>query len=295
MLRWIGFKKIHATLSVMDTSYVPLILILLFISLVVGTLNIQILLKPLKKEITFSKLFKYYIISWSLGSFVPGKIGEFSIAYFLKKDKIATIGEGTSISLLDKFITLLTLLSIAAGGFFVFFSYGQALRLIMIMIIGLVIMVYSILSERGRSFIRKHILRGFSKYFEGFSKTLFFYLKKQKKVLLLNFLLTLLKWVILALVISFLFVSFNSPMPFIYVLLISVITTIISLVPISISGLGVREASAVYLFSKVGATIVITASVQLINLVIVYSISITTLILFLKELNFIKVIKNRRF
>ena len=176
-----------------------------------------------------------------------------------------------------------------------FFSYGQALRLIMIMIIGLVIMVYSILSERGRSFIRKHILRGFSKYFEGFSKTLFFYLKKQKKVLLLNFLLTLLKWVILALVISFLFVSFNSPMPFIYVLLISVITTIISLVPISISGLGVREASAVYLFSKVGATIVITASVQLINLVIVYSISITTLILFLKELNFIKVIKNRRF
>src|SRR3989344_4185813 len=76
----IGFQKIIGT--ILTVNYLSLIIVFITIILnnIIGPWNLLVLTNKLKK-IKFLSMLKYYILSWSLGLFVLGKIGEFSIVY----------------------------------------------------------------------------------------------------------------------------------------------------------------------------------------------------------------------
>ena len=84
----VGLSSIISVLKELNWYYIPLVIVTWICLFILGTLNIAILLKPLKKKINKLKLFSYYILSWSFGLFIPGKIGEFALVYFLKKEKL---------------------------------------------------------------------------------------------------------------------------------------------------------------------------------------------------------------
>ena len=120
-------------------------------------------------------------------------------------------------------------------------------------------------------------MRSFSKKFEGFSKSLFGYFRKFKKELLLNLFLTVIKFFLSAFATYLFFFAFNEfRVGYFNTLLITSITTILSMIPISLNGLGIKEGAAVYLFSRLGIDAAITGSVFVGILIFSYACALVT-------------------
>jgi uncharacterized protein (TIRG00374 family) len=276
----VGIANIGRLLIGFDFEYVIPIIISLALIFFWEVLNIKVLISKIN-SVGYFKLFKYHLLSWSVGLFVPGKIGQFSIIPLLKKEGVG-MGKGSAIILIDKFMTLLTLSILALCGFFIFFSVKQAFTIFGILIVLALVVIFS-LKDKSRSFIKKFILRKHAIKFEGFSKTMKFYLKDCKKRLLLNFLITMIKWATSATMIFLLFLSFNYFVDYYKILLITPMGVLVSFIPISLSGLGIRESTVAFLYSQIGVSSVAVVSVYLVNLVINYIVGAVSATLFLHE------------
>lgn len=269
LIKKVELNRITAIISEIDIYLFIAALMVYYANFVIGGFNLFLLLNPLKKNIGFIDAAKYYMTSWSIGLCIPGKIGEFSIIYFLQKHNI-TIGEGFIITIIDKLFSVLILILMASFGLFLFFDKIISIKIILLLIFLIAVFIVVIISNSGRRLIRKYILRKYAALFKGFSRTLFKYLKKEKKILLVVLLLTILKLVVASWGISLFFRSLGIYASVYNIILITSIITIISLIPISISGLGLREVSAAYLYPLIGINQNVTISAYLIILVINY-------------------------
>jgi len=272
LLYKIGFESILGVFIQMNLVYLPIIVILYFMNLYFGSLNIVILMKPIKTTMTLLDIYKYYMLSWGVGLFIPGRVGEVSLVYFLKKHDLP-LGQGFLIFFLDKFVSVLVLGIVSIVGFFIFFDVGTALWLL-----GLVLVIISfsggvIFSTFGRDKIKKYILRKYAKKFKGFSQLLKFYMTKKFHLLLLNFLNTTVRWIVSAIIYYFAFLSFGVNLPLWLIFLITCITSVMSFIPITISGLGIRESVGVYLYSLQGIEAPIVASAYLLVVICSYSVA----------------------
>jgi uncharacterized protein (TIRG00374 family) len=266
LLYKIDISKVLSVLSNTSFIYLGAVIALSYSTIWIGAYNLYLLLRPLTRNIPFSRVLRYSSISWGAGLFVPGKLGEFSIIYFLQKEKVP-LGYGTLMAIFNKLITIIALTAISIVGVYVYLPLDTARNLTIIMISGIIILI---ISETSREFIKKYILRNHAPLFKGFSKFLRYFLTKRKRLLVLTTIITLFKWIIMALMPYLLFHSFGYDAEFVHVLLITAVTAIISLIPLSISGLGVKEATAVFLFNQIGTPSEITISVFLILLAVQY-------------------------
>jgi len=268
----IGFESILVVFTSMNLSYLPIIIIMYFMNLYFGSLNIVILMKPIKTTMTLMDIYRYYMLSWGVGLFIPGRVGEVSLVYFLKKHNLP-LGQGFLIFVLDKFISVLVLGIVSTVGFFMFFDLNTALWLL-----GLVLVIISglgsvIFSGFGRDKIKKYILRKYAKKFKGFSELLKFYTTKKFHLLFLNFLNTIVRWVVSAIIYYFAFLSFGVNLPLWLIFLITCITSVMSFIPLTISGLGIRESVGVYLYSLQGVQAPIVASAYLLIVICSYGVA----------------------
>lgn len=268
----IGAKRIVETISQFDAMYIIPVLIVTLLANLVGTYKLMLLIKSLKINISFLKLYHLNFLSWCLSLFIPGRIGELFIVYFLKKEKVG-LGVGSALVIMDKLIGVIVTFALATGGMFFFFSITQSIKITLIVLIGLGISIYMILSNFGRSLIRRWVLRKWESKFAGFSKTLFLLMKKHKPVLVYNLILSLIKWILSSFVLYILFISFEQKVPVLMVAVVTATLAITSLIPMTTNGLGVKESVGVFIFTLIGIPTEITISVLLMSLVINYLIS----------------------
>lgn len=268
----VGLKEIYGSILKINLFFaIPFVFVFYILFFILGAVNLKFLLDPIKK-VPFRKLLKYHALSWSFGLFVPAKIGEFSLIFLLKKEKIP-IGKTTAISVIDKTITLITFVIFSVIGFLIFFSMIDSLKFTLILLVILFLAISSVLSNRIKSIIKK-VIGKHHIYFKGFSKTLFKYLKKNRKVLVINFLLTLIKWCIINAGLVFIyFLAFNKIVNPVYIILITAIILTIGLIPVTINGIGLKTPTAIFLYGQLGIISSIIASVYLIDLVVKYIIS----------------------
>jgi glycosyltransferase 2 family protein len=289
----LNIDSIFNILKETNLFWIFIAIILKLIVLIFGALNIKLLIIPSNKKIRFVKLIKDYSIAWSIGSFIPLRIGEFSIIYFLKKNGLKE-GIGLSISLIDRIISTIVISIVAIFGLFYLFRDFYLISILVGFIILLIISMFIITNKNIRLLIRKYILKSYSKKFSGFSE--YFILCLQNlKIILLNFLITLIKWIINALAIYLIFISLNTNILFKNVFLISCMGILLSLIPITFNGLGVREASFIFFYSKVGINANISMSVSIILLVINYIIPSIILIFNLNKFDEIKIKYRKEF
>ncbi len=278
----VGFSDISLKIISINPLILLTVFIIIFITLFIGALNLNILISPLMK-VPFSKVFQYSMISWALGLFIPGKMGEFLIIPLLKKEGIS-IGKGTAITIIDKLITILTLSLFSIIGFLLFLENKTIFKLTISILLLILIPLFFIFSKNGREIIKKYILREYSSKFEGFYKVFSYYIKKQKSILILNLIITSFKWFLSSIITYLLFIYYGYHLPIIYIFLITSMLVMITLIPLTISGLGIRESSAVLLFSLFGIKSSITISVYIIQLIVTYILGTTILLFFLKEI-----------
>ncbi len=275
LLYRVGVEAIYKTLATINPVYVALYLLTVFITMTIGAYKLKLLIDVLKKML-FSKVLRYYVLSWSTGLFVPGRLGEFILVYFLKKEGI-DLAKGTAVALIDKIIIFTALSAIAVAGFFIFLTPARALELMAILVLAFALLGMVFISKRVRWAIKKYILRKYADKFSGLSETVLYYFKSQKKSLAMNYAWTVAKWLAMAAGISALFAGLGQNVSVINSLMIISISTITTLVPITLSGLGIRESVAVFLFLKLGVAAEVTLTVFLIMLIINYVIAAISL------------------
>ena len=271
----IGLNNICQAFLTLNIVYLLLIIPVFFIVFILGAINIIILLTPLNHNLKFSHIFKYYSISWAMGLLTPARLGEFSIIYYFDRHKIG-MGPSMAAILLDKVTTTAVYLAIGLLGIILFF-YKEDMRIFLIFLtLYLLIFMMAILvfiSETGRNFV-KNILKHRANKFAGFSKTVNTYLRKRMDLVLYNTILTVIKTLLMSLIAYWLFLGFGVYISFWLVLVVSVLGSIISFIPISISGLGVRESLVIVLYAKMGIAAPIVFSNYLIMNVLNYGFAL---------------------
>lgn len=260
LLYKVGFGELYITLKGINLVYIPLFLFSTFVELAIGTIALKVLIYCLDKKMGFWRILNYHLRSFSIGLFVPAKLGEVSFIYFLKKDGLDT-GKGAVIFVLDKLTTFITLSAVAVIGIFILFEERQSMIILIFLALVFVIILYFIISNSGRDIIKKYILRKYAILFSGFSKTFFYLLKNKPQFILLNFILGFIRWGIAAFSVYTIFLAFGNAPNYFYVWLITPLTILISLIPITIAGLGIRESSAVFLYNIVNVPSYVSASV----------------------------------
>jgi len=264
----VGFSDIITTFSNLNLSVLAVILLLYPFSFIISTINLKLLSRLPNRKVSFKILLKYMVLSWSYSLFLPGKVGEFSLIYFMKQSGYK-IGEASALTLMDKLISILMLLILSSYGLIIFFGMTLALIILSSILVLLIFGMALLLSTFGRR-IGKKILRKYATIFKGFSVTLFFYFRKAKLMLLLNFLFTFLKWMLISSLFFLIFRSYDFNVSAFVVISVTAATVIVALIPISLSGLGIKESFAVFAYSHIGADPAIILTTYLLFTILTY-------------------------
>lgn len=266
-----GFENILNTFLQIKLVWLPLILFLSALSSTIGTLNIYLFVQALGYKVNYLKLIKWVWLSWATGLLVPGKFGEFSLAYLVHKHSKIKIGESTALVLLDKVITLVLFILIGSFAAFLFLPSKQALLLIGLMIAITLAGILLFFSDLGRSWIKRWLWKKLTQKFQGFSNALNHILKKPKAIIA-NFILTLLKMLIFTLYFKVAFMAFGQKVPGIYIFLLMALITLIVIIPVTVSGLGLREGAAVFFYTKLGVPAEAVMGTYLLLVIINYTL-----------------------
>lgn len=246
----IGISEFLSALARSNPVYqIPLLFIWL-VSQVLGTLALFVLIRPLRLKISFKKLFCRFMVTWSLAFATPARAGEFLMAAYLTRDGLP-IGRGIIVVFIDKIATLTITLLIAIAGAHVLIGPKLSVPLIIVLIIGIILALAISKSIKAEKKIENFFTRRFGLMSGGYSQMRTF-LSEHRTALGANLIITVLKFFTYAAFLWLVFLSINVNPPLYMVFLISALIQIVILVPITISGLGLREGATVVLFSLAG-------------------------------------------
>jgi len=272
--RWIGIIGIiifiyllfNINLTLLINQFKNINLLLFSISLLV--IIPCIFLKALKwlllvnKEdrISLVRAMIAWVAGFGVGIITPARVGDFLRAKFLK----VRLSEGLPTVLIDRLNDVLTLFIFGILCIFVILSkaiYFSYLAYLFVLFFVLFLFGVFILTNRNlilkignpfyKFFVPKKFKRFIGNNFNDFYGTLN---KLKKKEIILNFILTIFTWAIGFVQYWFLALALGLNLSYFIVFLVSPILLLVQLIPISISGIGTREAAAVLLLSVFGVS-----------------------------------------
>lgn len=226
--------------------------------LLLGALNVWILLRTMHK-ISFSNFFHIYRYSWALSLVTPGQVGDASLILFLKKYGVQ-IRQTAIAYIIDKIITITFFFLISWLGSYLFLEIlrGIWLPLIITAIASIVVgfMMFWVFPHHF-SFAMK-----IRNWIDVFVLELHVF-KHKWYILLINTMLTIVKWGVMSLCYFTAFYAFNVFVEWPEIGIIPILASLVGYIPVSISGIGTVEFTATFLFSKIGVTPSVVLSVYL--------------------------------
>jgi hypothetical protein len=210
----------------------------------------------LPENFTIRKLFSIYMIGAFFGSFMPGIIGGDAVrAYYLNK-KAKKMSLTLASIFMDRYLgyTSLMLIGILAAPFAFSYFGGSPYKWAMPFIFAAFVVgsILFFLLQIGKRF------RGMADFYEYFST-----LKTQKGTIFKAALISLLVQFLNLFIVVILAAGMGEKMPLLVLFVFLPIIITITMIPISISGLGVREGSFVILLGLIGVKPEIATSLSL--------------------------------
>lgn len=269
----VGAVNILKTFASINIVYLPAIVGLYALTLFLGGVKLWIVLKALRKNIPVSKTIIYSILSWSTGLFTPGKVGEVSLIYFLKQQGIET-GTGTGVLLIDKSLTLSTLIACSGVGMFLLFHVKSILLFLLILAAALgTIYILTFWAER----ITPLRLQSWLSSLRMSLQTVF---HGNTMLLLFAFILAIFKWCVTGMAFYIVFISLGCSSNILFVMIISMTITIINIIPITLHGLGLKEMAAIHFYSLIDIPKEAAVASSLFFSLLAYASALTVIIFF---------------
>src|SRR3989344_3462934 len=246
---FIGFGKIAESLLSFDALYLIPVTALFIAEVLAGGLNLKLLFGA-RRKLETKGFFLDYLSSWGLGFIAPGKIGDFSLAYFLRNQMPAA--ESGAIILLDKIITLFVLTMFGSVSLVLFLGQGAAAGFIAALLFLWAAGIAIILTKPGIKLLSRVSPEKYRAGIDGFSRTLGDFLAFEKRRIFLNLSLTIVKLGIQALAFVLIFSGLGVKSGFLEIFLITCASTIMSFVPLTSGGLGIKEGTFAFLALQAG-------------------------------------------
>lgn len=265
-------------------------LVLLIIMLVVQTFKWHIIAVFQDIKVPFKESFKINLMSNFYGLITPSKLGSVIRAEYLKEyTKNKNIGKGLFNFTIDKVLDITSVIFMAILFSFVFkdkislpLSFFTGLFLLF-----LLLTLFFIKKERSKIVLRFFYKKFINEKIKNKTKTTFnsFYEHiPKKRYFILFFLLNVISWLFIYLIYYFIGLSLGIKINFLYYMAILPLGTLVSLIPISIGGLGTREAALISLFALFNVSSAKVFSMSVIDYFIVGLIpSIITLFLIWRD------------
>jgi len=255
----LDLKRLFDSLQSIDISYLIFVILIFFPIILLKTLRWSAILKSRGITLPLSGLYSAYMSSFSAGGVTPGRFGD-----MLKFSYVRDAGYGLGISLSSAFsdrlwdAVLLLVLGLFGLPFIYPLSSGQnivntAFMLFMVFLIFVVILykkpVYRLLSK----LISQFIPEKYSNKLEGEGKDFFYMLLPKdfwefSKLLLL----TLASWILYFYGYYILSKALGLNVDFLILSLILSLTALLSFIPVTISGIGTRDAALIVLLKPYG-------------------------------------------
>lgn len=265
--------------------YILAVLISLLNVSLVGAYRWKILLLKKSNMIEFKNLARLSIIARSLNTLIPGNfMGD--IIRGLKSSKIGiTKGFSMASVLMDRFIALISLIFLSFFGFVLNFKILHRSELlkyyVIVVALSIVIMILLLRSNIFLFYSKK--LRETSSIFLNYVSVIFESLSLYKEKINIVFRSLLVSFISGLLTVSIFFLlskALSLSISFYFFILVVPLITVVSMVPVTIGGLGIREYAAVLLLSLTGISKIEALSISLMYFVIMLIDSIIGLLFY---------------
>lgn len=267
----VDLGEVWQELLQVDIYYLLISLVLVFIMLFIQTFKWHIIAVYQKIKIPYSESFKINLITNFYGFITPSKLGTVLRAEYLRK-YTGNFGKGFFNFVVDKILDIASIIFTAIIFSFIFkdtlnVPMGIFISIFLIFVLGTLFFIKKERSEFVLRFFHKYLL---PKKIKDRAKSVFdsFYDEVPKKrYFILFFLLNIINWIIIYLITYFIGLSLGINLGLIYYLAILPIGTIVTMIPISINGLGTREATLISLFALFGIGSAKVFSMSILSLV----------------------------
>jgi len=281
ILNKLGPREIIDVLDEIDLYYFGLAVFFLLPLLFIKAYRWNYLKKKQNIISSLKDSFLVNNIGLAIGLVTPGRLGELTKILYLK-NRNYSIGQSLVSVLMDRLADLFFLLFFSLISLVFFFSYFKKTILLSALILFLFTLIFVLVLKNNLvQIILKKILDLIIplKYKKAWSLNYHDFFKNLKIYTLTNYLstllITILAWLIYYFQSFLLAKSIGINIPFFYLVMAITVAGFIALLPISVSGLGTREATLIFFFSffqiplekTVGFSLLILSMVLIIALI----------------------------
>ena len=233
------------------------------IAIVMKSFKWKLIVSTLKKEISLSESIKAFLIGFSFSVLTPAKLGDFVRAFYIR-DEQCTLGKALSSVVTDRLIDIVTLFSFAFIGIliysFVFHREILSASLLVILAVAIASAVYIVTNKQLLTrllrpffniFIPHHHKKTVSEYYHDFFSGLSVFFQN-KKIFFLVIIVGIVSWFPPIVYAWLLALSLGISVELTFFVLVIPIISLLDLLPISISGIGTRDAALIFLFGLQG-------------------------------------------
>ncbi|MAG08696.1 hypothetical protein CMO89_04430 [Candidatus Woesearchaeota archaeon] len=259
-----GAKNILDAVKNIKIIYLLAVPFFLIFLIFLKGLKWKLILNMLGIEYSLKRSCEIWCLGFFTGLITPGRVGDIMRAFYVKKEANKNLSEALISVFLDRLIDLLTLLVLFVISLVAFsvifrtdFSY---------IIIASILFIVIILA--GLFLIKKNFVRRFVSYMVSFfvpknySKSILENLSKiyhsfinanyKMYTLAMATLITFFVWFASFIFAYYIALLANVDIPLWFILITIPIITIIEIIPISVSGIGTRDAAIIFLFGFMG-------------------------------------------
>ncbi len=254
----IDLSELIRVLSQIRIFFFVCALALVFPLMFIKSFRWNVLLKSQGISYQLYETYMVYMSSLYFGFITPGRLGEFIKAFYIKQDKDVSVSRGMSSVLVDRMFDMYILLLVGTFGLWKFNVLGKLDLTYLFLLILIVLLPLFLLNKRVMkkpvsllyriALIKKYedrIKNSFNDFYNGVNKLI-------NRGLILAFLLTCLSYLLFFFQCYLLLNSLDISIDFLDITLIMGVSNLISLIPLSISGLGTRDAVLIFFFSLLG-------------------------------------------
>jgi len=229
------------------------------IAIIIKSYKWKLIVRTLKKEISLSASIKAFLIGFSFSVLTPAKLGDFIRAFYIR-DEECNLGKALSSVVTDRLIDIVMLFSFAFIGILIFSLIFHiqvlSMSLLIVLAIAIAAAVYVVTNKVLLSrllrpffnvFIPEHHKKTVSEYYHDFFSglSIFFH---DKKIFVLVIIIGILSWIPPFVYAYLLALSIGINLDFTFFVVVIPIISLLDLLPVSISGIGTRDAALIFLF-----------------------------------------------
>jgi uncharacterized protein (TIRG00374 family) len=273
VLLFSGPERIASTLSRANPLILMAVILVDIPVVLLKAAKWKVIARAFRDSGPFLTYVKAWLVGFSIGIVTPGRVGEFTKAYYLK-DRMG-LGNGLSTIFVDRVLDITVLFMLAMLGAISLASAfagvlgAEFILTVAALFAGFVVAVYlgatrmGIVGRLARPFFaravpkrhRKGLQAAFSEFYKGLGT-----IRKRRRLVLYSAGLSVGAWLLGIVQYKLLSMALGLEIGYFFLLSMMPVVILLDTLPISFSGLGTRELAMIFFLSLVGITVEATVS-----------------------------------